>query len=481
MPNSVFSLATSKTHWGSPFTFEATDKSGIKIGGKLTTREKVAVIALAIIAAIAGAIIGGIITFYLLSAFYKNRHIKTIEASSSIPMPPPPQRPISPRPNPTPPIIPVLPPAITHSGILPSVPKQGISLGLPNFTGNLCWLSSLVKFVASTDYFDELFDTNPRKCTKDENKAQMLTTLQSEFKNLIKTLRTDNRSGTLEESAYKPFVESIKKLEKKAGAEQLDSVTFLTKLLNAFNYPSNAALDKNKVNKEGRAKYVQVMTQWTGVNSGDKKSPTLDHYEPFLKVDLDVNDFDLKKGPINISKLYSASSDYEVRTDEDDKKFEEAKKSDPKAKPPADKPFKREKVFTNLPDTLLLQMTRIQSTDPFGNDKVKCARPIEVEPDKTIHLIEYHADATADKKATPKNTCVYRVEAAIVHAGTATGGHYICREQLSDDKHIIHNDGTVSPLTENEFLNGDGYPGALNGGTLLRLKLINKIPFQPAP
>jgi hypothetical protein len=68
--NSICKIATSKEHWCSPFFYreEVQDITSIY---KLTTREKVIAIAVAIIAV--PLIIGAPIVFYLTTAYFKNR------------------------------------------------------------------------------------------------------------------------------------------------------------------------------------------------------------------------------------------------------------------------------------------------------------------------------------------------------------------------------------------------------------------------
>lgn len=73
----MLTIATNIDHWISPFSFQFPKNQGGNVY-HLTTREKVIAIALAILT-LPLLLIGGALTFYLTTAYFKNRKIKEIE------------------------------------------------------------------------------------------------------------------------------------------------------------------------------------------------------------------------------------------------------------------------------------------------------------------------------------------------------------------------------------------------------------------
>lgn len=76
--HSFYSIVSSKNHWLSPFTYQA---SGTSRSYQLSTKQKVAAVALTIFTGIIGAGIGGVICFYLLTAYFKSRNITKMDSS----------------------------------------------------------------------------------------------------------------------------------------------------------------------------------------------------------------------------------------------------------------------------------------------------------------------------------------------------------------------------------------------------------------
>lgn len=78
MLSNICKIATNKDHWCSPFTYQIPNKKNEIYTYKLTTKEKVIAIALAILTA--PLIVGAFITFYLVTAYFKNRAFKQSKA-----------------------------------------------------------------------------------------------------------------------------------------------------------------------------------------------------------------------------------------------------------------------------------------------------------------------------------------------------------------------------------------------------------------
>src|SRR5262245_53919647 len=81
MVDSIYTIATSVDHWKSPFVYQDSKVESVKMNYQLTTREKTIAIGLAILTI--PTVMGAVVTFYLVTAYFKNRALKQISYEMS--------------------------------------------------------------------------------------------------------------------------------------------------------------------------------------------------------------------------------------------------------------------------------------------------------------------------------------------------------------------------------------------------------------
>lgn len=358
---------------------------------------------------------------------------------------------------------------------LPSVPNNGVKVGLPNITdkggfGNTCWLNSILKFISTGTEFDSMLI---QKISPNAKEAQ------TRFREIIATLRTGKTPTgetvqTVPEKMYKEFLKSLKDLKKPDKNEsiipkgqgighQQDACEYLQAFGKAFEWqPFNeSAVMQNIVNEERN--FPRQATVFTPANDtpGDKKKmPKLDSSMAFIAINPPST---LLNSKDNID-LVELTEEKEVRS----------------ARHIADDPLSGNydwnvyKCFTCLPSSMIVSLNRAVLTDnaqaSYGAAlfQKKISNPVNVNKEGLISFIEYKPiyEGKNIVEFKPSKMCYYRIVTALTHQGGANGGHYICEERAASGQMIRHSDMQVKAFNEGLKFG--------TSGSLLRLKLVKK-------
>lgn len=283
-----------------------------------------------------------------------------------------------------------------------------LTRGIPN-TGNTCWLNATLKFIASTDCFDSMFDE------RNENEPREL---RIALRNVIEALRV-NSTDVLEMDLYMALQTEISKsirlpdVEEIFNGEQRDATEFLIKLVQLLSPNRDTMIEQFIIYKAENPEFKRA------------SSPV----EPtwHLTINLDESNAETE-----LNTLITRSSEVLTKADNTQTLVT----------------FKRSHHLGKLPDHLMLSLAR------FDNDQNKITTPLHLDEAKLIKLVENELDN--NNRLVPKKYVWYKVQASIVHHGVDAYGHYTCNIR-EDETFFTHSDeSTPSPMIR-EYNCEDGY------------------------
>ncbi|MBS4168783.1 hypothetical protein [Parachlamydia sp. AcF125] len=329
-----------------------------------------------------------------------------------------------------------------------------------------------------TENWENLFNSTliSHALKKNSQYKETLLKFQTAFKNLIYTLRTQQGYiGRKDCQAFEKLVTSLMQQDLIAGTGgQMDASEFLLVLQRTFNFPPSD--DLNKESQYNQENFVKMLTLYEMQKIPEHtskppvyKKPYIGPYEPLIKISVPYEEANLK-APISILHSIAAPDARTVRAD-----F--AIKDSPVDTYEDGTPFDTNSYPVNLPKKINVYFSRLVGVEESGSQKfdeegnpvyMKCERSYEIDAQGCIQLIEYNRDTVgmnegADSnlstqdgsepwKILPNRTCTYEISAAILHEGSATSGHYVMLQKITDKQYLYFSDTTVKFISSEEAL-----------------------------
>jgi len=295
--------------------------------------------------------------------------------------------------------------------LLPAPPKEGIQVGLPNFTFN-CWFNASLKFMAATTYFDSMLE--PKSNEKDQLRHYLAA--------LFIYLRCNNEKHTLNKACFKEYFDRI-----------VSTVTEKTK----FSYEDEEQCDPSEFLR-GLTQYLDFKTDYISEFWSNIKGDELDEYSScFVSIDVSEEMKWYPKTHIDLEEAIISKTEIEGK--------------------------KIKKCFPiELPEQLLLEIRR------FGYQTKEIELPYTIREDekgkefiptetkvvlqKFGNEIDIKEGCVSlpiyDKEMNLVDTITYRVVGSIIHVGSSIDyGHFVSTE-VSKNGHQLHNDHEITTIED---------------------------------
>lgn len=327
-----------------------------------------------------------------------------------------------------------LPPYVTGNP-LPAPAAAGSRVQLINY-GNTCWLNSILKFIASTNFYDDML--------KNEVKEKRL---QGFIRTIIISIRTDK---PIDDLFFKAFLNELKKVMPDIPiGRQNDAPEFLIRLCRVLEWkPAHAnKIETETFNKlEIYPRLVMTYQPTAPMPAGWTKHPAVDNFKPEIIVTIPNN---YGHGELDLAVLINEAGKRSIRPD----------RLIPGVPEVAEMEFLTTSRFMSLPNVMMVYIKRFTSD---GHQANQIPNPIKLNGQNLIgfkhHEVTYKETngMTHPHQIIPKEIRYYRIGAAVVHMGGLGGGHYICLERAQNGAMVIHNDNIIT-LSNSANFGVDGY------------------------
>lgn len=382
---------------------------------------------------------------------------------------------------------------LEDGAVLPLPPAKGIHIGLPNVR-KTCWMNSVIKFIASQSFYDEMF-TNVLSPDKKE--------MQQLLKTIVYYLRSEKEKKTKGEwnKILINFSIELNHFDDKLEIGlQHDAPEFLMSLIRIFNWK----LSTEELNNDKFPRLCTLYETPPGEKLKEGYTKYGSHDDAQRQIDISIPG-NFVGEELDLAELIQ--NDPQVREDinvdlvdpKDQKKIIKGK-------------FFAKMYFTSLPETLIVNVKRMIKREKTkeeiekeeqeklkkeeqektgegkkkeeiekeeGNKKKaetvidKIDLPIKINDHGYISFIRYKPILENKHiiRVEPIETCRYRIGASITHLGKDGAGHYVYEERTENGQGLVHDDLSV---TEHENVKELGITGYV-----LRLDLVYRTPIIP--
>lgn len=412
--------------------------------------------------------------------------------------------------------------AITTDAQPPEKTPPPVNIGIKNY-GNTCWLNSLLKFMATTEWGNAF-------CSADlEDQAPNLQSFQAQLRNLLANLHTE-KDPKGQFFANKDQIIQLRNslialriiTENDIGA-QLDAKEIFTMLCAQFPLPpqedrairkqqffssaapqsENLCFEPSEVDISSTVIEVPCSglkaikdTRYIPVEGSDARDlrddeetaianlceelDTVDINRIILDVNDGVNDDPILRTPIR--KLVANNSNSQKA------QFSALANDEARALP-----VKKMVLPIGLPPKITLsynptvRIGEINKLQEFVGITSKIPLPFPVMQkgsNKVVSLHEYdelnlddpNSPAYTKDGPQPARNCHYRIKGAVIHIGERVNvGHYTYLERLANGTYKYHNDELISILDPKRPQDDVRINQLLTGGVLFELELIEKV------
>lgn len=318
---------------------------------------------------------------------------------------------------------------------LPAPPSAGIRVPLNNF-GNTCWLNSIVKFIACTNFYDEML-----------SQPVQYKRLQGFLREIVISLRTGKGIADI---FFKAFLNELRKLMPQIPiGRQNDAPEFLIQLTRLLQWKPVLAnqLETETYNKlEIYPQLGMTYQATTHLPEGWTKFPTVNNFctEVMVTIPEDFN------GDLDLATLIMERGRRMIRPDK-------LNQNTPGTQNEME--FMSTTHFITLPSLMMVYIKRFIS-DKSGQNRKKLNNLMALDRNQQIGFRRFDvvyqqiAGKPVPQQFVQREMCYYRIGAAVEHLGELGGGHYICWERAANGAHIKHDDHVITESQTPNYVAG---------------------------